>query len=122
MSAAREAVLWLVENGDMSRTAEGAYIVSNNSSGKRKKGKSGAGMTAIVAAESESTGTGTDSGNGDAQVGGAGGAGERKEASFAARVNGTLYTPIRYSPSSAISALVPPFLPSPLTNSRRKRF
>ena len=69
-------MLWLVENGDMSRTTEGMYVVAH-SQGKKKKGKSGAGSTAIVAAELD--------GAGDAQ-GGAGDSG--KEASFAARVNG----------------------------------
>jgi len=83
-------VLWLVETGDMSRTAEGTYVVANNH-GKKKKGKSGAGMTAIVAAETDGTATGTGTGTDDAH----GDASEtRKEASFAARVNGTyLNTP-----------------------------
>ena len=100
-NAAREAVLWLVEQGDMSRTAEGTYAIlttNNNSGGKKKKSKSGA---AIVATESSAG-----NGNGSAQ-GAAAGGGERKEVSFAARVNGT------FAPLPLSTPETPSHLPNP---------
>lgn len=77
-NAAREALLWLQENGYAKLTTgpDGTMVVSNNGNGKKRKGKSG-GMGIVAEIESVDD-EGKDVG---------------KERSFAARVNGSFCAP-----------------------------
>ncbi len=104
-NAAREALLWLGENGYAGLTtgADGTLVVVNLGGGKRKKGKGG--VTGVVATEMEGTDKGA-SANASASADAAGSiVGGGKEKSFTARVNGTFLPDQHPIPSTPLTPL-----------------